>query len=785
MANSRSLHQVLATATMLSLVHSMAPAVARAQSAPPPAPAKHDPRRGRPAGAAAASQKAAAAPEVIGVIGQGSTRQIQSISTKQITQAAPGTNPLKILDQLPGVSFNSSDPLALDPWSQSFYVRGFSEDQLGFTLDNIPLGSQSYYSWNGLNVNSAITAENISRVNVSQGAGSVDVPSSSNLGGTVQFYSSDPADVLGGKVSQTFGSNNTKRTFVRLDSGKLNDSGTKFYVSFVRTDEDKWKGAGDDFLQQVNAKLVQPLGNSTTVSAYFDWSGESDATYADSSLEILRKLGTRIDYYTPDYAAAYKAAEGIFSSGYQSLSDPTDASYYDGPSTTQNYLGGLQVDSILSDRLHFIGNIYSQGKAFDSYWTTPYVTSPSGAPLAEQDNQSFVQRYGTADDFTYDIARHSINTGIWFENSQYNTDLLYYNEPVLGDGTPVDPLDKTEASFAEPWGIRYNTNSFQYHLQDTYRVLRDVTVHLGFKSLLVTGNSRPTANEEDYTGVPLADRPHGSLTAADAFLPQISANWRFLPHNEFYVDISKNMQAFPEAGYGASSPWSVATETDFQEIQKNFKPEEDWVYEIGYRLSTKHALGLISLYHTDFSNRQQAITTDSLVDTQTIYQNVGSVTMNGVDASLTLFPIHNLAYSNEISYNHSVFDNDVTSGGITYNTDGKIEPNYPSFMYKTSLAYTRGGLNAHFDVLHESGRYLSYVNDTAVPGYWVSNAGISYRFDKVSVFKNFTVSFNIYNLFNENYVSNMGEDGNPLSGDYQSLQIGAPRQFFGTISAGF
>lgn len=576
--------------------------------------------------------------ETVDVIGTGSTRQIQGISAARIAQAAPGTNPLKILGQLPGVSFNSSDPLALDPWSQSFYVRGFSEDQLGFTLDNIPLGSQSYYSWNGLNVNSAITAENISRVNVSQGAGGVDIPSSSNLGGTVQFFSSDPSDQLGGKVSQSFGSYDAYRTFVRLDSGILNPTGTKFYVSYDRTTEDKWKGSGGDFLQQVNAKLVQPIGDNTTLKVFFDWAQEEEATYADSSLNIIHTLGTRVDYYTPDYRRAYLAAEGIFSGGYQLLNDPEDASYYDGPSTTTNYLGGINLDTMFTDRLHWQTTFYGHGKNFDSFWTNPYYTSPDGAPLSEQDVQYRIRRLGFTSDLSYNIAHNDIQTGVWFENAAYASDQVLYNEPLLGAGSPVDPYNITEAPYAQPWGLSYNTNTFQYHLEDVYRLRPNITLQAGFKSLLVDGCSKATANIEADTGVADNDRPSGCITAADAFLPQVSASWRFAPRQEVYLDISNNMRAYPESGFGQASPWSVSTKEAFAQTQSSIEPEKDWVYELGYRYTSPVVTGLLSLYHTDFFNRLQDISSGSLVDLQTTLENVGTVSMSGVDGTLTLRP---------------------------------------------------------------------------------------------------------------------------------------------------
>ncbi|WP_249201654.1 TonB-dependent receptor plug domain-containing protein [Gluconobacter sphaericus] len=184
------------------------------------------------------------ASETISVVGSGSTRQMQSVSRRDMQNLVPGTTPLKAVGNLPGVQFSSSDPLGIDLWSQSFYMHGFTSDQLGFTVDGIPLGGQGYESYNGVPVNRTISNENIIRTDVSQGAGSLDTPSTSNLGGTVRFYSDDPLDRMGGRISQTFGSYDAFRTFVRFDSGKLNPSGTKFYVSYDRRAEDKWLGGG-------------------------------------------------------------------------------------------------------------------------------------------------------------------------------------------------------------------------------------------------------------------------------------------------------------------------------------------------------------------------------------------------------------------------------------------------------------------------------------------------------------------------------------------------------------
>ncbi|MFT8717055.1 hypothetical protein [Gluconobacter potus] len=56
--------------------------------------------------------------------------------------------------------------------------------------------------------------------------------------------------------------------------------------------------------------------------------------------------------------------------------------------------------------------------------------------------------------------------------------------------------------------------------------------------------------------------------------------------------------------------------------------------------------------------------------------------------------------------------------------------------------------------------------------------------------KNLTVAFNGSNLTNRRYISTMGQNGNPAdiaSGALtdQSMQIGAPRMFFGSVRADF
>ncbi|MCL6486619.1 MAG: Plug domain-containing protein, partial [Janthinobacterium lividum] len=90
------------------------------------------------------------APQVVEVMGQGQSRQVQNISRADLAKAIPGSSPLKALEKLPGVSFQSADPFGAYEWSTRISIRGFNQNQLGFTLDGIPLGDMSYGNNNGL-----------------------------------------------------------------------------------------------------------------------------------------------------------------------------------------------------------------------------------------------------------------------------------------------------------------------------------------------------------------------------------------------------------------------------------------------------------------------------------------------------------------------------------------------------------------------------------------------------------------------------------------------------------
>ncbi|MBO1325457.1 TonB-dependent receptor [Acetobacter sp. TBRC 12305] len=801
-----------ARSTHVSSVHSKAAASSKASSAPAA------PRHVAPA--AFTSHRT----EEVGVVGHPYRAQTVSVSSAMLQRSVPGTNPMKVLGQLPGVMFQSGDPQGLDTYSAQIMMHGFQQQEIGMTLDGMPLGEMTYRNYNGTNPLQAISSENVASMDVSRSAGAETVAATNNLGGSIEYISSDPKDKMGGQINQMFGSNSTFHTFIRFDSGKLNSSGTKFYVSYMRNDNQMWKGSGEQFLQQVNAKFVQPIGERSKISAFFDWSDLHQDVYNDYSFDMLNKLGgsSQANYYNgklSGYETAYNAAlaaqnkGGSYPTGIAGLTDPADAAYYSGGQNSVDVLGGLKADLQLTDHVKWTTTVYGHDQQNQTTWVTPYYGSPNGSPMSDLVKEPEIRRFGILSAVHYNIKHNELAGGVWYENNHYNSPMNAYAEPALVNGVLSSPLVNDLNHFSNPFAQifnqTYNTNTFTAFVNDTFHPVRNLDLHFGFKSVLSTTRVGNGYLNQDYyasttNGVTTYPGPITSgvgMTVAKPFLPHIGIAYRFLPGHEIFIDISENVHTYAQSGYKLSTSPMAYTQSAYD--AGHYRPETAWTYAIGYRFNNRLISASAYAYRTNFNNRLQQVSTGSIINPTASVANVGGVTMNGVDAGLTLRPIRGLELTNSISYNHAVYDQNVQNG---VNSDGSPAMiamkgqqvvNYPRLMYKARLSYTWHNATAWIDGSYMSARNFSYVGDVKAPGYWLANLGADYKMGNMGQYihgadfvQNLVFSFTVANLTNAGYISTMGEGGNPLSISqgalsYNSFMIGAPRQYFGSVRAEF
>jgi len=712
-------------------------------------------------------------PEEVFVYGKGQARQVQTISANDIALAAPGTSPLKVVAKLPGVNFQSADPFGSYEWSTRISIRGFNQNQLGFTLDDVPLGDMSYANNNGLHISRAISSENIGSTELAQGSGTLGTASTSNLGGTLQFKSIDPADKFGVLTSGTYGSNNTNHEFFRVDTGKF-AGGAKAYISYGRQYADKWKGDGVQRQDQVNSKIVLPVGESFKVTGFLNYSNRRENDYQDQSFANLSALGWNNDNISDNWPLAVQIADAYqHSTPYPAPYTSAWQTYYNAAGLRKDTLGGLKADWDITSNLHLKVTGYGHRNDGQGLWWTPAVPTPGGAAISIRTTEYKIRRGGIVSSLDWTLDRHEIEGGFWYEHNDFNIARRFYG--LDATGTNRDSMHFQSNPFYTQWESDFITKTRVFHIQDTWRIIDPLKLNFGFKSMKVDIDGKAVVADSN-------NMSSGSLTTDEKFLPQVGLNYAVNNSSEIFADYSKNARAFNSGNFSVK-------QSSFDATKGTLKPEISDTFELGYRFHSPKFEGVVAAYHVKFSNRQLTVAVGSpILGYAGIIQNVGGVTSNGFEAAGTWHFIENWSLFGSYAFNDSTYDNDVVDSLGTVATKGKTTVDTPKNLLKLQLGYDDDSLFGSLGMSYMSERYYTYTNDITVPSQTVFDATLGYRFHGSDLAEGLMVQLNATNLFDKKYISTIGSGGfanSDPNGTMQTLLPGAPRQVFLTVSKQF
>ena len=734
-------------------------------------------------GTEASADEAAAtadADEEIVVFGRGETRQVQEVSQADIKQLLPGTSPIRAIEKLPSVNIQASDPFGTYEWSTRVTIRSFSQSQLGFNLDGIPLGDMQYGNHNGLHISRAISSENIGSVRVSQGAGSISAQSTNNLGGTIETFSLDPEDRLGGYVSGTYGSDETMRGFARINLGTPN--GPRGYISYGYGTSDKYRGGGKQDQHIVNAKVVVPIGDAA-IDGWFSYSDRREQDYQDMSLDMLDRLGYGWDNSFPDYARAILYADIGNNRGetgapisnaaagtvYPDNVMTVDDAYYDASGLRKDTLAAIGLKTPLGESVDFAIKGYYHHNEGMGLWATPYVPSPNGVPISIRTTEYDIDRYGLFGSVSAELGFNNLTVGGWYEHNKFNQARRFYGlESRTSPGRdfrdyPTDP-------FFTQWNFDFTTETLQYYVQDalTFGALK---VNLGWKGFKVT-NGADAIIKDVF--------PEGRFKTEDWFQPHAGLTYAFNDNFEIFAGFTQTTRAFPSVN---GSIWGT-TQAGFDAIKDSIKPETSDTYEAGLRYNDRRFNGVVGVYLVNFQNRLLGVASGpDIIGSPSVLQNVGSVRAAGIEAAGDLrlgagFQLFASYSYTDATYRDNVFD---TTGALTAAIKGKNVIDAPKHMIRGELSYDSDlGLFGRIGANYMSRRYFTYTNDQSVPGRVLVDATLGFRLTD-----NIELQANATNLFDKQYIATINSAGTGNSGDRQTLLVGAPQQFFATVKAKF
>lgn len=717
-------------------------------------PAAHPAAGTTPAGSSASPAPAAGEIvrlDTISVVGHGETRATSAITQADVALVSGGAEPVLLLKRLPGLIVHTNDTLGLYEWGLTVRMRGFDLTQIAFDLDGVPMGRNDV---RGNRVSRFLDNENLLTVSVSQGSGDVATPAYSALGGAVHYATTSPATAPGVRLTQTFGSHDLARTFLRADTGTL-AGGLAAYASVSHTRTEHAWGPGDIQRDHAELKLQRTAGNAV-VTFNYRFNDRFDYDTFSLSLDEYHTLGRNHE---------------VLVDGFTGDPDADTLNYLLWTNGRRDHLlhGRVDLAPGADAKLTFVPYFQNQagtGTGWEARGGGPDVDPlvPGPRRLTVRHGLQKANRSGLTGRGEWTLGRHALAAGFWLEHENYSHVRHGY------EVTPEPGVDFTRPIYlVHDWHFRADVA--QAYVEDRISLVDDrLAVALGAKGLRVDRGFRGVPNAEAAVAQQRFER---ASVFKDWFQPQAGATFTLTPAHQLFVNYAQNF-SIPTLEYHANLNYDPT-----------LRPERSDNLDAGIRLTRGRLDASLSAYAIRYRDRILAVLDpeDRFAVPEPVLQNVGSVRTRGVEAVLAWRPADGWRAGAALAYTDSTFRNDYYDGDTLVPVRGRRTPDTPRWQTRASVDYaSRRGFFAGGDVLYLSKRYGTPLNNQTLPAYAVCTARLGYTHpERVGVFRELRVQLTIDNLFDRTY---LGQIDTP--GVYESYYYpGAPRTWTAVLSLGF
>jgi iron complex outermembrane receptor protein len=714
-----------------------------------------------------------------------------SVSKVSIEQNVGTANPYQNLSLLPGVYTYNHDASGL--FGGTLTMRGFDSSQIGFTIDGAPVNDSGNFA---VYPQEYVDSENMCEMFVTQGSTDNNAPHIGASGGNIGMVTCDPENTQRVRASQTLGSFNLSRTFLRYDSGKINNDRTKFFVSYSKSQVDKWKGFGKADRDHIDAKI--------------SLEGDGGNRY---SAGVIYNKAINNNFYAPTRADMASNRNMDYAGTFTALSAaPTNQNIYHGmainPFENALFTGNANFKLDGASQLNFVpyfwygfGTGGTQQRVFNEA-TTRFLNS-AGALASPTDvnrngttndilqvaNSSVTKTYrpGVVATYSNQIENHNFNVGAWYEHARHSQ----YGPAVYADANGgFDPWLKSNPVLRTN-GTPYNSRDYttvttvsQLFAQDSISLMNEkLNVVLGLKTPQIKRDFTERANEGQslVTGSTGSTAPmsYNVVKNYSKVLPSVGVSYKLSPKETVFASVAQNFKAPPNFATASNNIKFINNVPQFQSIT----PETSTNIDVGYRVAEEHLVYSATLFMVDFKNRQ-ANAYDPVTATTT-YTNAGGVKNQGLELELGTKPKNGWSYYGSLSVQDSKIQNDLRSAvSTTLATSGKQFPLAPKYMSGLSAQYTEGAFTAQLRGKYTGKVYTTLMNDDYVPGYTTFDLYTGYKLESGTFIKNPVLKLNVSNLFNREFMSPTGSR-DTYSASSSRYYIGAPRMTSVSLQADF
>ncbi len=664
-----------------------------------------------------------------------------TVTKEALEKMSPTSNGIDKLKYTPGINVSSDDSTGLSGFN--FTMRGMQSDQIGVTMDGIPVNDSGNYN---MYPNLLGDPENLEEVFATQGSSEMDAPHIGSSGGNIGLVSMRPTEDFGVFVKQTVGSNNLDKTFVRVNTGEY--MGLSNYISASKTNSDKWKGKGDLDAQKFELNSLFKFGEGNSINGIVKYHKQENYNYVSPS---LAQYESDHDYDFPEVPTYNPTTGKLTTASYKTSRNPFE-------NVTTSLTGRFQLrdDVLLTVAPYYY---WANGGSYSAYGSpaTLYSTTNSSGNYDLSNLQTSGQYNADGDPVSGRYYRPSItetwrpgiNTKVtWTLNDEHTLDVGYWYErarqrqtqPFIAlesDGSPTDIWGKHGAVDANGKTIQGRnyftiTPAHKLFVQDTWYATPDLT--------LTGGVAYEHSERKGNMKASLYDVPEKRTATYHEFLPSFSAKYQINEENQAFYNLTRNMR----------TPQNYVLYNTEDSI--SLKPELSWNNELGWRYATDDMSLSATLFYLKFKNRQVSSRDEVTGDYEML--NVGEVENRGVEFEFSGLLPHDFNYYASYTYTEAEQQNDTLYYGVYVPTKGKQVAGVPKNMFNLSLGYDDGRFYGNVIGKYVDNQYGDLTNDQSIPHYTVVDLNVGYRLPVSKEYvKSATVRLSVNNLFNREYLS--------------------------------
>ncbi|NNA49773.1 TonB-dependent receptor [Pseudomonas lactis] len=657
-------------------------------------------------------------------------------------QAATG-NAIDKLKYTPGLNISSEDNTGLSGFR--FTMRGMNSDQVGMSVDGMPINDSGNYA---LYSNLLGDPENIDQIFVTQGASESDGPHIGSSGGNIGIVTIRPTKETGAFVKQVVGSNATRKTFARLNTGEIN--GLSNWLSVSHTEGEMWRGSGAVRADKVEWNSFFDAGNGNTANLILKYHEQDNNSYSQLTKAQFQQYGRKYDPYpaTPSvgsngkYNSYYALAQNPFQTFTAVLNTQFKLADNLALSVIPYYYwgngSGVGSSSYALNRGSNQGGVFDLGNLPTAAQYNADGTPNSGVYYRPSRTQTW--RPGITTKLTWDLGDHSLQFGYWYERARQSQTQPFI--PLKSNGKPVDTWPDSNSAIVDANGNTVQgrdrftvTPAQKVWAQDTWYINPDWT--------FIAGLAYMNVEREGTNHGSLNERPEKRNQTYNKLLPNAGLKYQLDERDQLFYSLSRNMRVPQNYVLYDKGAGSIDAE-----------PETSWNHELGWRYSGDDMNLAATLFYMDFKNRQVS-SRDINGDFADI--NAGSVVNKGLELEWSGQLPHHFNYYTSYTYTKAEQQDDLTvyNAGkpIVLPTSGKQFANVPKNMLAANIGYDDGRFYGTFGGKYTSKLYGDLTNDEAISGRTVFNlgAGIYLPVDK-TVVKDATLRLNVDNLFDKKYL---------------------------------